>query len=432
MSRRRIDPDALKVLYRLHRHGYIAYLVGGGVRDLLRGQRPKDYDVATDAHPKQIKKLFRNCFLVGRRFRLAHIRFGRHIIETSTFRRQPKEAESGDLLQTRDNTFGTPAEDACRRDFTINGLFYDIATFQVIDHVGGLTDLKKGVIRMIGPADRRMREDPVRMIRAIRFAARFGFTIEAKTYRAIVRHRRDIEKTPPARLLEELYRLFGHGTAEPAFRMLQKAKLFPILFPQLADYVDGVPAKDCLVWPCLSALDARAEADQTSPSLIFASLLYGPFRRCIEAASREGGGRERAVSHEDCARRLVCELSSEFLIPRGVAARVIRLLSVQRRFKEEPRSRGSRGRRFSKARFMEHESFPEALALYEISLAARGCDMSSARRWRHDFSAMGSGQRQRKTESGRERAPEARRGSPRRSSRRRRPRRRVDRDHRDV
>ncbi|HSP91651.1 MAG TPA: hypothetical protein VLN08_12120, partial [Vicinamibacterales bacterium] len=188
LSRRDVDPEALKVLYRLKDAGFKAYIVGGGVRDLLLGRRPKDFDIGTDAHPYQIKKLFRNCFIIGRRFRLAHIRFGTKVIEVATFRRQVTEeeqaeaqahaaAEEGagaqgggeeghgphDHLVHRDNTFGTPEEDAFRRDFTLNALFYDIATFSIIDYVGGLADLRAGVVRSIGDPVVRFREDPVRM-----------------------------------------------------------------------------------------------------------------------------------------------------------------------------------------------------------------------------------------------------------------------------
>ena len=191
ISRRLIDPDALKVMYRLRQADHVTYLAGGGVRDLLLGRKPKDFDVVTDAHPRQIKQLFRNCFLIGRRFRLAHIRFGTKIIETSTFRRQPPPSDTtssdGSLLQKRANTFGTPEEDARMRDFTINGLFYDISTYSVIDHVGGQKDLARRLIRCIGDPRIRFAEDPVRMVRAVRFASRMDFTIEKKTYRAIVK-----------------------------------------------------------------------------------------------------------------------------------------------------------------------------------------------------------------------------------------------------
>lgn len=198
LSRSHIDPDALKVLYRLHKFDYLAYLVGGSVRDLLIGRRPKDFDLGTSAHPNQIKRLFRNCWIIGRRFRLAHVKFGPKTIEVATFRhlvtpgseRDPDPEPDGDTADARrlaqgsrvraiqDNTFGTPEEDAFRRDFTINALFYDIATFSVIDYVGGLKDLEAGLIRCIGEPGVRFVEDPVRMLRAVALAARLDFKIE--------------------------------------------------------------------------------------------------------------------------------------------------------------------------------------------------------------------------------------------------------------
>src|SRR5215211_5316115 len=217
LSRRDIDPDALKVLYRLHEHNYIAYLVGGSVRDLLLDRHPKDFDIGTSAHPHQIKKLFRNCWIIGRRFRLAHVRFGPKTIEVATFRRQvsaaelaaeeaepiPLEAESeeagADRLVHRDNTFGTPEQDAFRRDFTINALFYDIATFSIIDYTGGLQDLQNGVVRSIGDPEVRFKEDPVRMLRAVAFAARLNFTIDPPILGAIRLLRHEIARSSPAR-----------------------------------------------------------------------------------------------------------------------------------------------------------------------------------------------------------------------------------------
>src|SRR6188474_161029 len=193
ISRRDIDPDALKVLYRLREGNYIAYLVGGSVRDLLLGRRPKDFDVGTSAHPYQVKKLFRNCWIIGRRFRLAHVKFGAKVIEVATFRRQVEPGEeivqegvpapnpstpAGEHLLHRDNTFGTPEEDAFRRDFTINALIYDIATFSIIDYVGGLEDLAARVVRSIGDPETRIKEDPVRMLRAVALASRLDFTID--------------------------------------------------------------------------------------------------------------------------------------------------------------------------------------------------------------------------------------------------------------
>src|SRR5438105_368522 len=232
ISRRDIDPDALKVLYRLRHFEHVAYLVGGSVRDLLLGRRPKDFDIGTSAHPYQVKKLFRNCWIIGRRFRLAHVKFGQKVIEVATFRRQVQPGEeviqdgvpspehqaaapdADAHLLHRDNTFGTPEEDAFRRDFTINALFYDIATFSVIDYVGGLDDLRAGLVRAIGDPEVRLREDPVRMLRAVALAARLDFTIDAPVLEAIRRHRHEIAKSSPPRLLEEYYKILRAGSSE--------------------------------------------------------------------------------------------------------------------------------------------------------------------------------------------------------------------------
>src|SRR5215510_10106414 len=235
LSRRDIDPDALKVLYRLRQGDHVAYLVGGSVRDLLLGRKPKDFDIGTSAHPYQIKKLFRNCWIIGRRFRLAHVKFGPKVIEVATFRRQvhageeivqdgvpapdPSTSEGAQLIH-HDNTFGTPEEDAFRRDFTVNALAYDIATFSVIDYVGGLEDLRAGIVRSIGDPDVRLNEDPVRMLRAIAIAARLDFTIEPSLLVAIRTHRREISKSSMARLLEEYYKILRAGSSEKAFRGL--------------------------------------------------------------------------------------------------------------------------------------------------------------------------------------------------------------------
>lgn len=213
ISRKNIDPDAVRVLYRLKNAGFVAYLVGGGVRDLLLERQPKDFDIATSAHPQQVRKLFRNCFIVGRRFRLAHVRFGRKVIEVSTFRRASSPDE-GDTLIRRDNTFGTPEEDAFRRDFTLNGLFYDIATFSIIDYVGGLKDLQARLIRCIGDPVVRFREDPVRMQRAVSFAARLDFTIDRPILDAIASERHELARAAPARLAEEYYKILRSGAAE--------------------------------------------------------------------------------------------------------------------------------------------------------------------------------------------------------------------------
>ena len=233
-----IDADALKVVRRLQAHGHKAYLVGGCVRDLLLGVTPKDFDVATSATPNQVKRLFRNCRIIGRRFRLAHIIFkGRKIIETATFRAPPTrdEARDGDeMIIWRDNEFGTEEEDAHRRDFTINGMFYDPVARKVIDHVGGVEDVKRRVIRTIGDARIRLQEDPVRILRAIKFASRLDLEISQTTARAMVEFRGTIASCSVARVLEEILRILGSGKANTAFTLLHRYGALAVLFPELA------------------------------------------------------------------------------------------------------------------------------------------------------------------------------------------------------
>jgi poly(A) polymerase len=284
VSRRDIDPDALRVLYRLRQFDHVAYLVGGSVRDLLAGRRPKDFDIGTSAHPYQVKKLFRNCWIIGRRFRLAHVKFGTKIIEVATFRRQVEPGEEvvqdgvpapdpttseGQHLIHRDNTFGTPEEDAFRRDFTINALFYDIATFSIIDYVGGIDDIAARIVRSIGDPDVRLREDPVRMLRAIALAARLDFVIEPDLLGAIRRHRQEIAKSSPARLLEEYYKILRAGSAERTFRHLSDVGLLDPVSHELAK-----GATDAL-WQSLAALDAYRRRFAATPETLTNAILLG-------------------------------------------------------------------------------------------------------------------------------------------------------------
>src|SRR6266849_899957 len=231
ISRRRIPENVLKVLYRLHRSGYRAYLCGGSVRDLLMDGTPKDFDLATDAHPAEIRRLFRNSRIIGRRFRLVHIIFQDMLVEVATFRREPERADdAAELLITDDNTFGSPLQDARRRDFTINALFYNIADFSVIDYVGGLEDVEAKRVRVIGDPDVRFREDPVRMMRAVEFASRLGFSIEPATWDAILRHRAEILKASAPRVSEEILELLRRGWANGAFKLMVRSKLLePLL-----------------------------------------------------------------------------------------------------------------------------------------------------------------------------------------------------------
>ncbi len=388
ISRKDIDEDALKVMYRLNRHGHKAYLVGGGVRDLLLGRKPKDFDVSTDADPRQIKKLFRNCFLVGRRFRLAHIRFGYHkIIETSTFRRQPDPlADPSDpdanLLHEDDNEFGTPEEDACRRDFTVNGLFYDLKDFSIIDHVGGLSDLRKGLIRCIGDPNVRFREDPVRMLRAVRFASRLGFRIETRTRRAILKHYREIEKAASARLLEEIYRLFAFHAGEPAFFLLWQTKLMSVMFPEIDAYLKKYGREHAPLWRFLAALDSGEHwRGEPTPALMFAALLCDPIRKRAD---------ELKVKHERGAyAKLVADLIEPIALrtrmPKAVRYRLIRILVDQERMDAildpSPSKGGKRHRRRSPRRFVLQESFAETKALLEMRAASGAADPRVLARW---------------------------------------------------
>jgi poly(A) polymerase len=287
ISRSQIDADALKVLYRLHQNEYVAYLVGGSVRDLLLGRRPKDFDIGTSAHPYQVKRLFRNCWIIGRRFRLAHIKFGAKTVEVATFRRKvsaaelaaadeqegiPLEASSdgaADRLVHRDNTFGTPEEDAFRRDFTVNALFYDIATFSIIDYTGGLEDLRASVIRSIGNPVERFQEDPVRMLRAVAMAARLEFSIDQPIEEAISAHRANIARAAPPRLMDEFYKLLRTGAGERAFRMLAERRLLEPIAPELQKGATGA------LWRSLAAVDAYRSRFDAPPDMLTNAILLG-------------------------------------------------------------------------------------------------------------------------------------------------------------
>lgn len=267
ISRRDIDPDVLKVLYRLIKAGHIAYLVGGSVRDLMLGRRPKDFDVATDAHPQQVRDLFRNSRMIGRRFRLVHVFFGPKNLEVATFRRRSEDGSIEDPLIRHDNTFGTPEEDAFRRDFTVNALFYDPQTFRVIDYCGGVPDLKSRLIRTIGDPELRMREDPVRMMRAVRFAAKLGFEIESATRAAIEQHRADLLKSSVPRLVEETYRTIGQSGAARALLLMEQLGLLEQLMPWLSTHLksEARPLEDSRTIRNLAAL-GKAVAGGLAPN----------------------------------------------------------------------------------------------------------------------------------------------------------------------
>jgi poly(A) polymerase len=270
LDRASIDPDADRVVRKLARAGYKAYLVGGCVRDLLVGKKPKDFDVATSATPNEIRATFRNCRIIGRRFRLAHIVFGSKIIETATFRANPRDEDAEhDLLIRRDNVFGSETEDARRRDFTINGLFYDVEKEEVIDHVVGLPDLDAKLVRTIGDPEIRFQEDPVRMLRAIKFAARLDFGFEEETYRALLRWRGEISKCAPPRLLEEVHRLLRGGASRRSFELMVETGVLAVLSPYLAGLLegDGAPVTEPpLPGQAPRSTVARVEYDEEDPA----------------------------------------------------------------------------------------------------------------------------------------------------------------------
>jgi len=289
ISRANISENALKVLYRLKQGGYQAYLVGGGVRDLLLGREPKDFDVATDATPEEVRRVFRNCRLIGRRFRLAHVHFGREIIEVATFRGGGNaEGTDGERhlrngMIVRDNLYGSRAEDALRRDFSVNALYYNIVDFSVIDYAGGLEDLQSGHLRLIGEdPEKRYREDPVRMLRAVRFACKLGFQIERTCEQPLFELSHLLRDIPPARLFEEVLKLFQTGLGLCTFEKLRHYGLFAELFPSTDECLchedHDFPAT--FVSRGLANTDKRIQAEKpVTPAFLFAVLLWEPVRR---------------------------------------------------------------------------------------------------------------------------------------------------------
>ena len=281
ISRKSISDSALKVLYRLSKSGHRACLVGGGVRDLLLNIQPKDFDVATDATPEEVRALFKNSRIIGRRFRLVHIRFGRDIIEVATFRGHAEDSPKTELDTQgrilRDNTFGDIEEDAIRRDFTVNALYYDIHDYAVLDYAGGLQDLADRCLRMIGDAATRYQEDPVRMLRAVRFAAKLDFVIEPAAANAIHEYGHLLAVIPPARMFDEMIKLFHSGSAVRVFELLREFNLLKYLVPALAEWLQDEPSEMMLdfVDQALVNTDSRVNSGQSlSPGFIFAALLW--------------------------------------------------------------------------------------------------------------------------------------------------------------
>lgn len=347
ISRKQVSPNALRTLYRLHRSGFIAYLVGGCVRDLLLGRTPKDFDIATNATPGQIKRLFRNCRLIGRRFRLAHIHFQDEILEVSTFRRAalpsdseeveipgrgvrpPRHVKDEDGMVLVDNVFGTPEEDAVRRDFTVNALAYNIADFSVIDYSTGLEDLRCRLIRLIGDPRIRFTEDPIRMLRAVRFAASHDFTIEVEAWETIRELAPTISRVSSARLYEEMQKLFLLGSAARAFSLLEKSGLLAALFPGLSQWIEGSENRLALLLANLDWFDRLvASQTQVQPALLLAALFGPTIEKASLALHREGIPGAQAL--EEACKLFMKEISETVCIPRRMSDRLRTILALQR------------------------------------------------------------------------------------------------------
>ncbi len=405
LSRRDIDPDALKVLYRLKDANHVAYLVGGSVRDLLLGRRPKDYDIGTSAHPYEVKRLFRNCWIIGRRFRLAHVKFGTKIIEVATFRRQvpaaPDDAgamisDNGqrDLLIHHDNTFGTPEEDAFRRDFTVNALFYDIASFSIIDYVGGLRDLKERVVRAIGDPGERFQEDPVRMLRAVALGARLDFALDPPVEEGIRAYGSEIARSAPARLLEEYYKILRVGASERTFRWLAGIGLLRAITPELQDGCE--PA----LWQSLAELDGYRRRFGPTPERLTNAVLLGSLLvplgfspRVFHSRTPEGAGAWRsargmagAFAHggdHEMTRMTLGVLP----IPRREIERLRQVLALQLRLLEVSASPRAVASLMGRSAFDEaltwleiHGGAPEAVAHWRSLQEAQARDENTDRR----------------------------------------------------
>ncbi|MFQ5527224.1 MAG: polynucleotide adenylyltransferase PcnB [Thermoanaerobaculia bacterium] len=378
LSRSRIHQNALKVLNRLNRSGHRGFLVGGSVRDHLLGRQPKDYDIATDARPPQIRRLFRNSRIIGRRFRLAHIYFREGIIEVATFRRDPdpeaQRGSPGELLITDDNAFGTPAEDAFRRDFTVNALFYNIADFSVVDYVGGIADLEAGVIRVIGDPDLRFPEDPVRMTRACEMAARLGFTIDAATQEGIVRHAQQIHKAAPARLAEEIGQIYRCGEAARATQWMGELGLAEALFPELQAVFEARRLGLGDFSKVVQVLDRRAKTGDSVSEIGLYSCLLLPAIVVATPDAFSSTANGRAVRKSIVA--IAGPLFSRLSLAKHKVEQVAQTVMALGRFERG----GWRTR--DRVRFARRPFFADALLVYQAWVESTGADPSELRQWR--------------------------------------------------
>lgn len=381
VSRSNVSESALKVLYRLHKAGYQAFIVGGGVRDLLLGLKPKDFDVATDAHPDQIRELFRNSRLIGRRFRLAHVRFGRDVIEVATFRAggaggaedDQVQSDSGRLL--RDNVYGGIDDDIWRRDFTVNSLYYNIADFSVWDYTGGMADLKARTLRLIDDPWTRYREDPVRMLRAARFAAKLDFQLAPETAAPIRDLGHLLLDVPAARLFDETLKLFQTGHALASFERLLEYDLLRYLFPAAAALIDSPDGEAVtrLFRLGLENTDRRIAEDQSvTPMFLYGVLLWPAVERLADRIREEHDVSEFESMQEAMA-RLVTEQTARTALPKRFSIPMKEMLLLQRRFANRSGSRA--------ARLLEHKRFRAAYDLLVLRSRAGEVEPELAEFW---------------------------------------------------
>src|SRR5688572_6994447 len=369
ISRKDISPNALRVLYRLREGGFQGYLVGGAVRDLLIGGHPKDFDVATDATPEQVKALFRNCRLIGRRFRLAHVVYGPEIIEVATFRANSSADDGGDRQTDdggrllRDNVYGTIEDDAVRRDFTVNALYYAIEDFSVRDYVGGYEDVEARTLRLIGDPVGRYREDPVRMLRAVRLAAKLDFTIAPEAAAPIPELAPLLAGAPPARLFDECLKMFLSGHAEKSFLLLERLGLMPALFPETARALatNRSGALRAMVLEALRNTDRRIASDKpVTPAFLFAALLWPAY--CRELAVLQKGGTDPLVAQQRAADRVTLHQAQRIALPRRFSLPMQEIWLLQPRFTQRQRKRVFR--------LLSHPRFRAAYDFLELRAGA--------------------------------------------------------------
>ena len=416
ISRANVSENALKVLYRLHKSGYKAFLVGGGVRDLLLGLLPKDFDIATDAHPEEIRSLFRNSRLIGRRFRLAHVRFGRDIVEVATFRAGGESAtddqqhsDSGRIL--RDNVYGSIEDDIWRRDFTINALYYNIADFSVWDYTGGMEDLRTKTLRLIDDPWTRYREDPVRMLRAVRFAAKLDFAFAPETAAPIRDLGPLLADVPSARLFDETLKLFQTGHALQSFDKLLEYDLLRYLFPSAAALIAGEDgaAVTHFIREGLANTDRRVAEDQSiTPMFLYAVFLWPAIERLADRFKAEQDASDYEAMNE-AMYRVVNEQTARTSLPKRFSIPMKEMLVLQRRFAVR---KGIRA-----ARLLEHKRFRAAYDFLVLRARCGEVEQELADWWTEVQQA---------DEAGRKAAFEV--GQGKSGQRRRRPRRRAQRD----